>query len=122
MGITASPFLNPIAAEPEFARARTTARDLSRRARQRRQIQAMIAASYLLDAFILSIYAHAGTVPVAIGPIYAGCGMLTVAIYLVLSETGSCSWCSTSARCGRRRGNRLWSGLRWRSASQRCFC
>jgi diguanylate cyclase (GGDEF)-like protein len=88
MGITASPFLNPIAAEPEFARARTTARDLSRRARQRRQIQAMIAASYLLDAFILSIYAHAGTVPVAIGPIYAGCGMLTVAIYLVLSETG----------------------------------
>ena len=88
MGITASPFLNPIAAEPEFARASATPKELSRRARQRRQIQVMIAASYLLDAFILSIYAHAGAVPVVIGPIYAGCGLLTVAIYLVLSETG----------------------------------
>ena len=88
MGITASPFLNPIAAEPESLGPRPAAEALSRRARQRRQIQGMIAASYLLDALILSIYAHAGTLPATIGPAYAACGLSTVAIYLVLSETG----------------------------------
>jgi diguanylate cyclase len=88
MGITASPFLNPIAAEPEFAGARPAADALSRRAKQRRQVQAMIAASYLLDALILAIYADAGTLPAIIGPAYAACGLSTVAVYLVLSETG----------------------------------
>jgi diguanylate cyclase (GGDEF)-like protein len=88
MGITASPFLNPIVAEPEFAGARPAADALSRRAKQRRQIQAMIAASYLLDALILAIYADAGTLPAIIGPAYAACGLSTVAVYLVLSETG----------------------------------
>jgi diguanylate cyclase len=88
MGITASPFLNPIAAEPESLGPRPAAEVLSRRARQRRQIQGMIAASYLLDALILSIYAHAGTLPATIGPAYAACGLSTVAIYLVLSESG----------------------------------
>jgi diguanylate cyclase len=88
MGITASPYLNPIAAEPEFAGPWPSAKVLSRRAKQRRQIQGMIAASYLLDALILSIYAHAGTLPATIGIAYAACGLSTVAIYLVLSETG----------------------------------
>src|SRR5216683_107540 len=88
MGITASPFLNPTAAEPESLGPRPAAEALSRRARQRRQIQGMIAASYLLDALILSIYAHAGALPATIGPAYAACGLSTVAIYLVLSETG----------------------------------
>src|SRR5258708_3264542 len=88
MGITASPFVNPTSAEPESLDPRPAAEALSRRARQRRQIQGMIAASYLLDALILSIYAHAGALPATIGPAYAACGLSTVAVYLVLSETG----------------------------------
>jgi diguanylate cyclase len=88
MGITASPFLNPIAVEPEFVGPRSSAEAQSRRARQRRGIQGMIAASYLLDALILSIYAHAGTLPSIIGIAYAACGLSTVAVYLVLSEIG----------------------------------
>ena len=88
MGTTASPFLNPIAAEPESASARLPARALSRRARQRRQIQAMIAASYLIDALILLLYARAGSIPTTIAPAYAATGLLSVVFYLVLSETG----------------------------------
>jgi len=88
MGSTASPFANPIAAELEGARPQLTAAALARRARQRRQIQLMIAASYMLDGLILSIYAHAGAVPVSIGPAFAACGLTSVAFYLVLSETG----------------------------------
>ena len=88
MGTAASPFLNPIAAELEGTRPLQTAKALSRRARQRRQIQAMIAGSYLVDALILMIYAKAGTIPEAIGPAYAACGLASVIGYLVLSETG----------------------------------
>jgi diguanylate cyclase (GGDEF)-like protein len=88
MGTAASPFLNPIAAELEGVGPKPTAKVLSTRARQRRQIQAMIAASYVLDGAILSLYAHAGTIPQTIGPAFAACGLLTVAVYLVLSETG----------------------------------
>ena len=53
MGSAASPFLNPIAPEREDARRGPTAEALSRRARQRRQIQAMVAGSYLIDALVL---------------------------------------------------------------------
>jgi diguanylate cyclase len=88
MGITASPFLNPIAAEPELVGPRPSAKVLSRRAKQRRQIQGMIAASYFIDALILSIYAQAGTLPAIVGPAYAACGLTTIAAYLVVSETG----------------------------------
>jgi diguanylate cyclase len=88
MGTTASPFLNPIAAEPESASSRLPARALSRRARQRRQIQALIAASYLIDALILLLYARAGSIATTIAPAYAATGLLSVALYLVLSETG----------------------------------
>jgi diguanylate cyclase (GGDEF)-like protein len=88
MGTTASPFLNPIAAKPEGASLRASARTLSRRARQRRQIQAMIAASYLIDALILFAYARAGSIPTTIAPAYAATGLLSVMFYLVLSETG----------------------------------
>jgi diguanylate cyclase (GGDEF)-like protein len=88
MGTTASPFLNPIAAEPESASSRLSARTLSRRARQRRQIQGMIAASYLIDALILLAYARAGSIPTMIAPAFAATGLLSVVFYLVLSETG----------------------------------
>ncbi|HTC96656.1 MAG TPA: GGDEF domain-containing protein [Bradyrhizobium sp.] len=88
MGSAASPFLNPIAAELEGVGPKPTAKVLSRRVRQRRQIQAMIAASYMLDALILLLYARAGTIPSSIAPAYLITGLLSVAFYLVLSETG----------------------------------
>ena len=88
MGTTASPFLHSIAAELPGAGLRPNASTLARRARQRRQIQVMIAASYLLDALILQLYAYAGTIPVTIGLAYAACGLASVAFYLLLSETG----------------------------------
>jgi diguanylate cyclase len=88
MGTTASPFLNPIAAELEGVGPRPTARVLSRRIRQRRQVQVMIAASYLLDASILLLYARAGTIPLTIAPAFAACGLLNMLFFLMLSETG----------------------------------
>ena len=88
MGTTASPFLNPIAAELEGGGPKPTAKMLSRRAKQRRQIQGMIAASYVLDALILLLYARAGTIAVTIAPAFAASGLSSVAFYLVLSETG----------------------------------
>src|SRR5262245_4389503 len=48
----------------------------------------MIAASYLLDGIVLFLYARAGTVSPAIGPAFTAAGLLSVAFYLVLSETG----------------------------------
>src|SRR6266849_7682373 len=88
MGTAASPFLNPIAAEVESVSPKRTARALSLRARQRRQIQGMIAASYLVDALVLLIYAQAGTIPSTVSSAFAVCGLLSVACYMVLSETG----------------------------------
>ncbi len=88
MGSTATPSVTPIAAELEGMRPRRTANELARRARQRRQIQVMIAASYMLDALVLLLYAHAGTVPVFVGPAFAVAGLSSVAFYLALSETG----------------------------------
>ncbi len=88
MGTAASSFLNPIAAELEGVGPKPTAKALARRARQRRQIQVMIGASYVVDAFILLIYAHAGTIPATIGPAFAICGLITVAGSIALSEIG----------------------------------
>ena len=88
MGTTASPFLHSIAAELPGAGLRPDASKLARRARQRRQIQVMIGASYVVDALVLQLYAYAGTIPVTIGLAYAACGLASVAFYLLLSETG----------------------------------
>src|ERR1700722_17898864 len=88
MGTAAFPFLNPIAAELDGVGPKPTAKVLSRRAKQRRQIQGMIAVSYVIDALVLLIYAHAGTVPATIGPAYGAVGLTSVACYLALSETG----------------------------------
>ena len=88
MGTTASPFLHSIAAELPDAGLRPGASKLARRARQRRQIQVMIGASYVVDALVLQLYAYAGTIPVTIGLAYAACGLASVAFYLLLSETG----------------------------------
>jgi len=88
MGTAASPFLNPIAAELEGVGSKPTAKTLSRRARQRREILGMIGASYVIDAFLLLIYAHAGTIPETIGPAFAGCGLIFVGCCIAASETG----------------------------------
>jgi len=88
MGIAASPFLNPTADRPGGASHKLTADALSRRARQRRQIQGMIGVSYVVDAIILLVYAHAGTTSANIGPAFAVCGLISVTGYIVLSESG----------------------------------
>ena len=79
MGTAASAFHNPIAAELDSVGVKPTANTLLRRATQRRQIQGMIGVSYIIDAFVLLIYSHAGTIPATIGPAYAACGLVTVA-------------------------------------------
>jgi diguanylate cyclase (GGDEF)-like protein len=88
MGIAGSAFLDPTSAELGVVGSKRTARELSRRARQRRQIQGMVAVSYVVDALILLIYSKAGTIPASIAPTYAAVGLFTVVSYLVLSETG----------------------------------
>lgn len=88
MSTAASSFLNPIAAELEGVGPQPTAKALARRAKQRRQILGMIGASYLVDAFVLLIYAYAGTIPSTIGPAFAVCGMIFTAGSIALSELG----------------------------------
>jgi len=48
----------------------------------------MIGISYVIDALILLTYAHAGAIPASIGPVYAVCGLFSVAWYIALSEIG----------------------------------
>ena len=88
MGIAASPFLNPTADTPKGVGRQLTAEALSRRARQRRQIQGIVGICYVVDAAILLIYAQAGTTSVIIGPAFAICGLLSVAAYILVSESG----------------------------------
>jgi diguanylate cyclase len=88
MGTAASSFVSPIAVEPEDLISRPGAQALARRAMQRRQIQVMIAASYLVDALVLLIYARAGTVPLSVGPAYAATGLTFVMMCIAVSERG----------------------------------
>ena len=88
MGTAASSFLNPIAAELEGVGRHPTAKALTRRARRRRQIQGIVGVSYVVDAAILLLSAHAGTIPVMIAPAYAGCGLALVAINIALPTFG----------------------------------
>jgi diguanylate cyclase (GGDEF)-like protein len=85
---TAAPFLNPIAAELEGVGSDLTPKALARRAKQRREIQVMVAVSYVIDALVLLIYAYAGTTSATIGPAYAACGLISTGCYVALSETG----------------------------------
>src|SRR5271157_3651307 len=88
MGTAASSILNPIAAEREGPGSTPSTKTLARRAMQRRQIQGMIAASYLIDALVLLIYARAGTIPLSVGPAYAVTGLSFVMLCTILSELG----------------------------------
>src|SRR5437763_17205933 len=87
MGTAASSFLNPIA-ELEGAGSQPSARALARRAKQRRQIQGMIGVSYVIDAGILLTYAYAGTIPIWVGPAFGVCGLLLMAVTILVSEIG----------------------------------
>ncbi len=86
MDTAASPFVNP--AELDSVGARPAAKALARRAKQRRQILAMIGASYVIDAGILLLYAQAGTIPAVIGPAYAATGLTLTTLAILLSEFG----------------------------------
>jgi diguanylate cyclase (GGDEF)-like protein len=88
MGIVASPLLSPAADSPKHVGRKLTAEALLRRAGQRRQIQGLVGVSYVVDTGILLIYAHAGIIPVTIGPAFAVCGLLSVTGYILLSESG----------------------------------
>jgi diguanylate cyclase (GGDEF)-like protein len=88
MGIAASPFLSPTADRLNGVGSKLTAEALARRAGQRRQIQGTIGISYLVDAIILLVYAHAGTTSVTVGPAFAVCGLLSVTVNILLSESG----------------------------------
>lgn len=83
---TATSFVNP--AELQGVGFQPTAQARSRRVRQRRQVQAMIGGSYVIDAGILLLYAHAGSTSALIGPAYAVIGLILVAIFLAVSEAG----------------------------------
>jgi diguanylate cyclase len=86
---TAAPsFPNPVAGALDGAGRLPTPKVLARRAKQRRQMLGMIGVSYVIDAVILLIYAHAGTIPVTIGPAFGICGLGSVACFITLSEAG----------------------------------
>ena len=88
MATAASSFLNPVAGGLDGRGSRLAATKLSRRARRRRRIQAMIAACYVVDALVLLVYASAGTIQMAWGMAYALCGLSLCALYVLLSELG----------------------------------
>ena len=87
MGTTASPFLNPIAAELESAGPKPTAKVLLRRARQRRQMHAVQVVSYSLGASVLWLYSYAGTISIIVPSAYFLCGLTVIGFFAVLSET-----------------------------------
>jgi diguanylate cyclase (GGDEF)-like protein len=88
MGTAASPFLNPTADRPDGVGHKPSAEALLRRAQQRRQIQDVVGVSYVIDAAILLVYAHAGTTSAAIGPAFAICGLVLIIGNILLSESG----------------------------------
>jgi diguanylate cyclase (GGDEF)-like protein len=87
MGTTASPFLNPIAAELESVGPKPTAKVLLRRARQRRQMHAVQVVSYSLGASVLWLYSYAGTISIIVPSAYFLCGLTVIGFFAVLSET-----------------------------------
>ena len=89
MGTAASAFLNPIAAELEGVGRPRTAKELLRRAKQRRQIQGMIGVSYVVDALDPADLQHRpARYRRRSGLRSPPCGLFTVACNIVLSETG----------------------------------
>jgi diguanylate cyclase (GGDEF)-like protein len=88
MSTAASPLIHPIAAADATSGPAPSDEALARRAMQRRQIQGMVGICYVIDAGILLLYAKAGTVPLWLGPVYALCGLMLVAVAILMSESG----------------------------------
>ncbi len=59
---------------------------LARRAKQRRQMLDVVGVSYMIDAAILLIYAYAGATSFMVASAYGACGLLSVAVYIAVSE------------------------------------
>lgn len=59
---------------------------LVRRAKQRRQILDMTGVSYVIDGLLLLIYAYIGTIPISIPLAFTACGLVSVSVYIALSE------------------------------------
>ena len=65
-----------------------TPRILARRKANRRTMLTAMGASYLVDAALLALYAHAGATTFATPIVYAAVGVTSMLVFLVLSETG----------------------------------
>ncbi len=61
---------------------------LARRKANRRTMLVAMGASYLVDAALLALYAHAGATTFATPIVYAMVGVTSMLVFLVLSETG----------------------------------
>jgi diguanylate cyclase (GGDEF)-like protein len=88
MGTATAPHLNPIADALGDGTHNPTPEALLRRAQQRRQIQGVIGVSYVIDAAVLLVYAHAGTISATVGPAFAICGLVSITGNILLSESG----------------------------------
>jgi diguanylate cyclase (GGDEF)-like protein len=88
MRTAASSFPNPVAGVLDGTDRLPTPKVLARRARQRRQMLALVGASYVLDSVVLLLYAWAGSIPATVGPAYGICGLGSVACFIALSEAG----------------------------------
>jgi diguanylate cyclase len=80
-------FLDPIAAELDGAGLKPTAKAQSRRLGLRRQSLALQVGSYGLGATALLVYAHAGTISMAIPSAFFLCGVTLIGVFAALSET-----------------------------------
>jgi diguanylate cyclase (GGDEF)-like protein len=78
---------NPQSDEVDGTEGSLTPAILARRAKQRRQIQINIGLSYVLDVIVLLVYAYAGVTSVAVAATFGGCGLLSVALFIAMSET-----------------------------------
>jgi diguanylate cyclase len=87
MDNVASAFLDPIAAELDGAGLKPAAIAQSRRLGLRRQSLALQVGSYGLGATALLVYAHAGTISMAIPSAFFLCGVTLIGVFAALSET-----------------------------------
>ena len=78
---------NSITAELDGAASKSSAEALSRRLGQRRRSLTAQVGSYALGAAVLMVYAHAGTVSMAVPSMFFLCGVTLIGFFSVLSET-----------------------------------
>ena len=86
MATAATTLPNVTAGELDGANIRLTPEILARRAKQRRQILDMTGVSYVIDGLLLLLFAYIGTVPISIPLTFTACGLVSVSIYVALSE------------------------------------